>query len=142
MIKKLILIFLIVVCLAVTWTVGVEATRYFVWDREPASITDVPLYSGSMDLAFKTDVGADHCSEMSYNVADTAARVQAFYSEALVRSKSLIKRNWLGDGLFYPETDTVRFYRKARGGMQVLSVYTAPPNRGITQVKIELCKKS
>jgi len=142
MVKKLLLIIIVLFSLAVFWTVGVEATRYFIFDRQLASITDVPLYAGTQDLEYKTDVVVGPCSEVSYKVANSPQHVQTFYFETMVYNKNIIKRNWLGDGSYLPGYSPVRYYRKGGGGMQVLSVYTTPLDSQLTQVKIELCNKS
>jgi hypothetical protein len=140
---KIALIVAVVACVAVTLTVGIGVVRYFA-DRSPAVIHDIPIYPGAGILEYsdapdQQSPDFTDCSRVAFTAVSDQARIQDYYKSTLIHDRNLLKRDWVGDGIFYPDINPVRFYRKASGGMQVLEVGTSSATSQ-TLVTIWLCK--
>lgn len=139
-IGKLLPIFMLTGCLIFSLVFVSNAFRVFVTDRQPATIYEIPLYPQAGKVTYTSSEKSKVCQKASFETTDDPGKVQTFYFDILLRNGELVKRNWLGDGVFYPEANPVSFYRKAWGGMQQLDVHTSSEaNR--TLVGIDLCKK-
>jgi hypothetical protein len=146
--SRLLLLLFAVGCLAILIALASEIS-HLVADREPARIDEIPVYPtarqvaysnhASANLAQAPGISSNSCQSLSFVALDAPDMVHAYYRKTLFDDRSLLRRDWKGDGTIFPEYNPVNFYRKARGGMQQLSVLTRIV-RGQTLVQISLCK--
>lgn len=127
--SKVALLLVAVACVWLDYAV-VSGIHRFIWDRQAADIQDVPIYAAAKQVAYLPseivkDSPGERCPEMSFEATDSSYLVQTFYKTTLIGNDRLPKRDWLGDGWFYPPHNPVTFYRKAGGVFQRLIVYTA-----------------
>jgi hypothetical protein len=137
---KLLPYLLITSCFITCLMFSSNAYRTFVMDRQTATIYDVPLHPKAMKITYSSGVLPNRCERISFVTTETPGAVQHFYFDTLLRNEELAKRNWHGNGAFFADANPVRFYRKARGGMQHLEVQTTTNDKWTT-VQIDLCKK-
>jgi hypothetical protein len=115
----------------------------FVADRQPAGINDIPIYPGASLIEHNYTSGdvpfdLSDCPATAFLSVDSAEAVQGFYKHALLDTNDMLKNGWMGDGLFYPQTESVDYYRKAGGIMQRMEIATSSSD-GKTRTTIHLC---
>jgi hypothetical protein len=137
------LLLVVVSLFAVLSFILIGATVRFISDRQPANIKDIPVYSGasSIDYNYNPTIApadASGCTELTFTSSASEESVHDFYKKTLINDDIILKNGWVGDGLFYPQTHSVSFYRKAGGIMQRVRLTTAPAG-GKTLATIYLC---
>lgn len=143
--SKLLQLLFVVGFLAASIVLASEIS-HLIADREPAKLDEIPLYPTARQLAYSMNAGTDlaqasqnSCQSLSFTTLNSPGMVHAYYDKKLGDDRSLLRRDWKGDGTIFPEYNPVNFYRKAQGGMQQLSVLTSITN-GQTLAQISLCK--
>jgi hypothetical protein len=99
---------------------------HFIADRQLADIQDIPVYPNAQlitDAGFSTQ-DKQSCFNRLYKVPDEPQAIHEFYKNTLLYNQNILKRGWVGDGLYYPDTESVNFYRKAGGHFQKLEIAT------------------
>lgn len=111
-------------------------------DRQLANIEDMPLYPQAKTIQTMETATSEpdysRCQARSFTTSASEDLVQDFYKSTLISDKSLAKRDWVGDGIFFPETNNVHFYRESSQSMQRLQITTVS-TVDATHVLLELC---
>lgn len=138
---NLLLFFFVGGCLILTILVA-TTVGWWVADTSPASIELIPIYPGATHVTYSKGASSGvsaskdapfNCHSVSFTTPDAPAQVRGYYERELIYDKGYIRRGWVGDGSHGP------FFRKARGGMQQLSL-DAEDHGSNTLVRLSLCQ--